>query len=89
VPVSANGTDPPPGAAGGLDARGRGTSDNGATPMRVLVLDPAGGTLARCAGIDGVAKTVDTALLGRLETGAIVLVKAGIALARLDTEWVP
>lgn len=55
--------------------------------MRVLALDPAGGTLARCAAVDGVLATVETALLGPLETGAIVLVHAGIALARLDLEW--
>lgn len=59
------------------------------TPMRVLVLDPAGGTRVRCAGIDGVARTVEAALLGPLEPGAIVLVRAGVALARLDTEWAP
>ncbi len=56
--------------------------------MRVLLLDPAGGTLARCAGIDGVARTIETALVAPLEPGAIVLVQRGIALARLDSEWV-
>ena len=57
--------------------------------MRVLVLDPAGSTLARCAGIDGVARTVETTLVGPLEPGAIVLVQSGVALVRLDGEWVP
>jgi NADPH:quinone reductase-like Zn-dependent oxidoreductase len=61
----------------------------GGMPMRVLVLDPAGGTLARCAGTDCVPTTVETALISPLEPGAIVLVKAGIALVRLDVEWVP
>jgi len=55
--------------------------------MRVLALDPAGGSLARCAGVDGVPLTVELALLGRLPAGAIVLVRAGIALAQLDAEW--
>jgi len=56
-------------------------------PMRVLALDRAGGTLARCAGVDGVPSTVETALVCPLEPGAIVLVHAGVALARLDAEW--
>ncbi len=55
--------------------------------MRVLVLDPAGGTRARCAGTDGLARTVETTLVGPLEPGAIVLVRGGVALARLDVEW--
>ncbi|HKG02911.1 MAG TPA: HypC/HybG/HupF family hydrogenase formation chaperone [Conexibacter sp.] len=58
-------------------------------PMRVLALDPAGGTLACCAGTDGIPMTVETALIRPLEPGAIVLVQAGMALARLDAEWVP
>jgi len=57
--------------------------------MRVLALHPACGTLARCVSVDGVLETVQTALIGPLEPGAIVLVHAGIALARLDDEWVP
>jgi hydrogenase maturation factor len=57
--------------------------------MRVLALDPRGGSLARCAGTDGVPATVETALVGPLETGAILLVHAGVALVRLDAEWVP
>lgn len=55
--------------------------------MRVLALDPAGGSLARCAAADGITATVETALLGPLEAGAIVLVQAGVALLRLDGEW--
>jgi len=55
--------------------------------MRVLALDPAGGTLARCAGFDGIPKTVETALIAPLEAGAIVLVLGGVALAHLDAEW--
>jgi hydrogenase maturation factor len=79
--------DQPPGAADGLGARGGACKGDAAAAMRVLALDPAGGTLARCAGIDGALRTVETVLLAPLETGAIVLVHADIALARLDTEW--
>ena len=57
--------------------------------MRVLALDPAGGTRARCAGADGIPATVETALVGLLDPGAIVLVHAGVALSRLDAEWAP
>jgi hydrogenase maturation factor len=57
--------------------------------MRVLALDPGGGTLARCAGTDGIPQTVETALLRPLQTGAVVLVRGGIALAQLDLEWAP
>jgi hydrogenase maturation factor len=59
------------------------------TPMRVLALDPRGGSLARCAGADGSQATVETALVGPLEQGAIVLVHAGVALVQLDAEWGP
>jgi hydrogenase maturation factor len=70
--------------------RGRGApGEEGGMPMRVLVLDPAGGTRARCAGTDGIPVTVETALIRPLEPGAIVLVHAGMAFARLDTEWIP
>jgi len=55
--------------------------------MRVLVLDPNGGTLACCAGTDGVRATVETALVGPVDPGAILLVHSGVALARLDAEW--
>jgi hydrogenase maturation factor len=55
--------------------------------MRVLALEPSGGTLARCAGADGIPATVETALVGPLEAGAILLVHAGVALVRLDGEW--
>ena len=57
--------------------------------MRVLALAPAVGTLARCAGTDGVPTTVDTVLIGPCEPGAILLVHCGVALARLDGEWAP
>lgn len=57
------------------------------TAMRVLAVERGGGTLARCAGADGVPATIETALIGPLEPGAIVLVRAGLALARLDDEW--
>jgi hydrogenase maturation factor len=57
-------------------------------PMRVLALKrAAGGALARCAGIDGIPATVETALVGPLEPGAVVLVQRGVALLRLDEEW--
>lgn len=85
--MSAKGTDPSPGAAGGLRVRGRATHAPQPTPMRVLALAPAGGTLARCAGVDGIPHTVETVLLGPLDAGAIVLVQAGLALVRLDAEW--
>ncbi|HEX5147191.1 MAG TPA: hypothetical protein VFV85_09215 [Conexibacter sp.] len=55
--------------------------------MRVLAIDARGGTLARCAGIDGIPCNVETALVGGLETGAVVLVQGGVALVRLDAEW--
>ena len=88
--VSAREPHRPAGAARGLGIRTRGVREAGGMPMRVLALDPAGGTLARCAGTDCVPVTVETALVASpLDPGAIVLVKAGIALARLDAEWVP
>lgn len=59
----------------------------GCTPMRVLAVARGGGTLARCAGADGVPATVETALIAPLEAGAVVLVHAGVALARLDGDW--
>lgn len=59
------------------------------TAMRVLALHPRGGSLARCAAADGIPTTVETALVGPLEPGAVVLVHAGVALARLDAEWAP
>jgi hypothetical protein len=57
--------------------------------MRVLALERGGARRARCAGIDGVPVTVVTALAGPLEPGAVVLVRGGVALARLDAEWAP
>jgi len=87
--VSAYEGDRPRAMAPGRGATHRRDGQQDATPMRVLALDPAGGTRARCAGADGIPTTVETALVKPLELGAIVLVQAGIALARLDTEWVP
>jgi len=87
--VSAREPDRPAGTAHGLGIRTRVVREEGGSLMRVLALDPAGGTLARCAGTDCLPVTVETALVCPLEPGAIVLVKAGIALVRLDTEWVP
>ncbi len=79
-----------PVTASGEDARrGRSRGGGEGVAMRVLALDPAGGTRARCAGADGIPATVETALLGPLEPGAIVLVHAGVALSRLDAEWAP
>jgi hydrogenase assembly chaperone HypC/HupF len=63
-------------------------SDEG-VPMRVLALEPTGGSLVRCTGADGVAATVETALVGPVEPGDVVLVHAGVALVRLDAEWAP
>jgi hydrogenase maturation factor len=58
-------------------------------PMRVLARDPRGGSRARCAAVDGIPATVETALVGSVEPGEIVLVHAGVALLRLDAEWAP
>jgi hypothetical protein len=87
--VSVSKPDPSGGSAGGIASRYGHTSEQGGTPMRVLVMHPSGSTLARCAGPDGIPVTVETALISPLEPGAIVLVQAGLALVRLDTEWVP
>jgi hydrogenase maturation factor len=87
--VSVDKSDPRRGVDRALAVRGRDTTGEASgMPMRVLALDPAGSTRARCAGIDGIAVTVETALISPIEPGAIVLVQAGIALARLDAEWV-
>lgn len=85
--MSVSKPDPPP--AGGFAARGGDAFEQGGTPMRVLALDPAGSSRARCAGSDGIPVTVEAALIRPIEPGAIVLVQAGMALVRLDTEWVP
>lgn len=88
--VSVDKSDPRRGAARRLRVPDRDVPGKlSGTPMRVLALAPAHGTLARCAGGDGVPVTVETALIRPLEPGAIVLVQGGIALARLDTEWIP
>lgn len=57
--------------------------------MRVLAREPAGGSLARCSDADGVISTVETALVGDVGRGDLVLVHAGVALVRLDGEWTP
>jgi hydrogenase maturation factor len=58
------------------------------TAMRVLVVEPVSG-LARCAGTDAIAKTVETTLVAPVEPGDLVLVHSGVALLRLDAEWSP
>ncbi|HMJ02757.1 MAG TPA: HypC/HybG/HupF family hydrogenase formation chaperone [Conexibacter sp.] len=58
-------------------------------PMRVLVGEPAGGSLARCADVGGSVATVETVLVGAVERGDVVLVHSGVALVRLDAEWTP
>lgn len=87
--VSGRERDPSGGALRSAGPRGPDACGQGGTPMRVLALDPAGGTVACCAGIDAVPAVVETALIGPLEPGAIVLVKGGVALARLDAELAP
>lgn len=56
--------------------------------MRVLAVEPVSG-LARCAGTDAIARTVETALVAPVEAGDVLLVSAGVALLRLDDEWQP
>jgi hydrogenase maturation factor len=58
------------------------------TAMRVLAVQRVSG-LARCAGTDAIAKTVETALVAPVEPGDVLLVHAGVALLRLDAEWNP
>ncbi|MFL5817449.1 MAG: HypC/HybG/HupF family hydrogenase formation chaperone [Conexibacter sp.] len=86
--MSVSKPDPSGGSAGRIAARND-APDQGGTPMRVLALDPSGSTRARCAGSDGIPVTVEAALIRPIEPGAIVLVHAGLALVRLDEEWVP
>lgn len=54
-------------------------------PMRVLRIEDAVG-LARCAGEDGVATTVETTLVDPVAPGERLLVHAGVALVRLQEE---
>lgn len=54
-------------------------------PMRVVAVEDASG-LARCAGEDGAAATVETALVGAVAPGERLLVHAGVALVRLEEE---
>lgn len=60
----------------------------GGVEMRVLLVEPCG-SLARCAGTDAIPRTVETALVAPVEPGDVVLVHEGVALARLDLEWIP
>jgi hydrogenase maturation factor len=53
--------------------------------MRVLGLEAERG-LAHCAGADGVATTVETALVAPVAPGDVLLVHAGVALVQLDAE---
>jgi hydrogenase maturation factor len=53
--------------------------------MRVLGVGGAAG-LARCAGEDGVAATVETTLVEPVARGERLLVHAGVALVRLDDD---
>ncbi len=62
---------------------------SGGVPMRVLLSEPGGGSLACCASVDGSVATVETALVGVVERGDVVLVHGGVALTRLDEEWQP
>ncbi len=71
------------------DAHHCATCADEGVPMRVLAIDPRGGSLARCAAADGIPLTIETALVGGLEPGAVVLVHAGVALVRIDAEWTP
>jgi hydrogenase maturation factor len=88
--VSARESDPSPAlACHDLGPQHCVTCADEGTPMRVLARAPSGGSLARCAGADGIAATVETALVGPLEPGAVVLVHAGVALVRLDAERGP
>lgn len=61
----------------------------GGVAMRVLVREPTGGSRARCACAQGIVRTVETALVAPVQRGDVLLVHAGIALARLDVEWEP
>jgi hydrogenase assembly chaperone HypC/HupF len=54
-------------------------------PMTVVRLDESRG-LALCEDADGARHTVETALVGLLASGRVVLVHAGVAIAALDAE---
>ncbi len=90
--MSAREPDTPPRAGAPASRRDLGTvhcvtaTDPGVA-MRVLALDPRGGSRARCAAVDGIPMTVETTLVGPVEPGEVVLVHAGVALVRLDAEW--
>ncbi len=58
-------------------------SDEG-IPMRIV--EPSSDGLALCVDGEGSESTVMTDLVGSVAPGQTVLVHAGVALARLDTE---
>lgn len=82
-------SDRDPAACHDLGSRHCATCADEGVPMRVLAAPLAGGSLVRCAAADGMVATVETALVGQVEHGDLVLVHAGVALARLDEEWAP
>jgi hydrogenase maturation factor len=49
----------------------------------MLVIGPPAAGLATCRGEDGVRTTVDVSLVGQVGAGDVVLVHAGVALARM------
>jgi hydrogenase maturation factor len=59
-------------------------SDEG-VPMRVLEVDAVGG-LARCRDPEGACSDVEVALVDPVGPGDALLVHAGVALARLESE---
>ena len=62
------------------------TCGDTAVAMRVVEVDASSG-LALCADDGGAAtETVETALVGDVDEGAVLLVHAAVALQRLDAE---
>ncbi len=61
------------------------TCGDEAHPMRVLSVDEAG-SLALCAGDDGLAGEVEVGLVDSVVPGDVVLVHAAVALTRLDPQ---
>ena len=57
--------------------------------MRVLALDPPAARSRAAPAPTAFRGRSRRRCVGPLEPGAIVLVQAGIALARLDAEWAP
>lgn len=86
--MTGHGRDPDPAACHDLgDGRHCITCGDDGVPMRVLAREPDGGSLARCSTAAGDVCTVETALVGEVDHGDVVLVHAGVALVRLDAEW--